>query len=101
MKKISVSTSAGAAQDGHGRRDYGRVASHYVDHRYGRRCHETDRGAHDRRYGQFDHPDADCYSNLVFYLEAQDYEFRLSDQDDIRQAHVALIGAFLVRISNL
>ena len=56
---------------------------------------ETDRCTDDRRHGQLDHPDADRHPSLVFYLEALDYEFKLSDRDDIRQTHVVLIGAFL------
>jgi len=52
------------------------------------RCHETDRGSNDRRHGQLDHLDADCYSNLVFYLEALDYAFRVSDRQDRRQPHI-------------
>jgi hypothetical protein len=60
-----------------GRRDYGRVAPHYVDHWYGRRRHETDRRTDDRGHGQFDDPDASGNSRTVFCLEAFEVAFEL------------------------
>ena len=48
---------------------------------------------HNRRHGQLDHPYADRHSRPVLYLEASDYEFRLSDRHELRQPHVVLIGS--------